>query len=406
MFQAAPLPHLSMPLRRLKIGYFALEGMNSFATVHYFYYLYFFMQQNYGFGNKANLMLAALNGLIYSVLSWYGGRFAQRFGYFTALKLGFSVMILALAAGLGIHSAAGQVGVMVFVVIGMCFTWPTLEALVSEHESPQGVQHMVGIYNIMWAGTAAVSYFIGGAILERSHSKSLFLLPMGIQFGQLALTFWLERKARALAANAEAEPAADSVQFPPELNVRPIAKARMFLRMAWLTNPFAYIAINTLIAIIPGVAHRMQLSTMAAGFCCSLWCFARLAAFVTLWRWNGWHYRFAWLLTAYITLVGSFLGILVAPNLVVLVLAQILFGTAAGLIYYSSLYYSMDLSDTKGEQGGIHEAAIGVGNFAGPAVGAASLHFFPQFAYTSAFAVTGLMFLGLCGLLGIWRSGR
>jgi MFS family permease len=395
-----------MPLRRLKAGYFALEGMNSFATVHYFYYLFFFMQQNYGFGNQANLMLAAANGLVYCFLSWFAGRFAQRFGYFTALKLGFSMMFLALAAGLGLHSAAGQVVVMVFVVIGMCFTWPTLEALVSEHESPQGVQHMVGIYNIVWAATGAVSYFIGGAILEWSHSKSLFLLPMAIQLGQLGLTVWLERKARVVTTAGETGPAPDSVQFPPALNVRPIAKARMFLRMAWLTNPFAYIAINTLIAVVPGVASRMRLSTMAAGFCCSLWCFARLGAFVTLWRWNGWHYRFGWLLTAYLTLVGSFLAILIAPNLPVLVLAQVLFGIAAGLIYYSSLYYSMDLSDTKGEQGGIHEAAIGVGNFAGPAVGAASLYFFPQLANASAFAVTGLMFLGLCGLLGIWRSGR
>ena len=41
--------------RRLKTGYFVLEGLNSFATVYYFYYFYFFMQTEFGFGNKANL---------------------------------------------------------------------------------------------------------------------------------------------------------------------------------------------------------------------------------------------------------------------------------------------------------------------------------------------------------------
>ena len=45
--------------RRLKAGYFTLEGLNSFATVYYFYYFYFFMQTEFGFGNKANLALAA-----------------------------------------------------------------------------------------------------------------------------------------------------------------------------------------------------------------------------------------------------------------------------------------------------------------------------------------------------------
>jgi hypothetical protein len=64
----------------------------------------------------------------------------------------------------------------------------------------------------------------------------------------------------------------------------------------------------------------------------------------------------------------------------------------------------MDLGDTKGEHGGIHEAAIGLGNFAGPAVGAASLYFIPQYANTGALAVSGLLLLGLAGLLGIWHN--
>ena len=142
---------------------------------------------------------------------------------------------------------------------------------------------------------------------------------------------------------------------------------------------------------------------MLAGFCCSLWCFARVAAFFVLWRWDKWHYRFRWLLTSYLALVGTFAAIVMAPNVAVLVLAQLVFGAVAGLIYYSSLFYSMDLGDTKGEHGGIHEAAIGVGNFTGPAVGAAALYFLPQYANSGTLAVSGLLLLGLGGLLAIWR---
>src|SRR5204862_1125693 len=109
-----------------------------------------------------------------------------------------------------------------------------------------------------------------------------------------------------------------------ELNLRPIVRARAFLRMAWLANPFAYIAINTLIAVMPGVAQRFGLSTTLAGYCCSVWCFARLGAFIALWRWTGWHYKFRWLLLAYFTLVASFATILLAQHVVVLVLAQLL----------------------------------------------------------------------------------
>ncbi len=88
---------------------------------------------------------------------------------------------------------------MAVTVVGMCFTWPTLEALVSEGEGFAGVQRMVGIYNMVWAGTGAVAYFTGGAMLEKLGPKSLFYVPLAIQLGQLGLTLWLESQARRAA---------------------------------------------------------------------------------------------------------------------------------------------------------------------------------------------------------------
>jgi predicted MFS family arabinose efflux permease len=391
--------------RRLKAGYFVLEGLNSFATVYYLYYFYFFMETVYGFGNRANLTLAAVNGAVYAVMAWQGGKFAQRFGYFTALKVGFVTMIGALAVGSQLHSSGGHIAVMAVTVAGICFTWPTLEALVSEGETPAGVQRMVGIYNMIWAATAAAAYFTGGAMFEKLGPKSLFYVPVAIQVIQLGLTFWLESQVRRPKVEQESRLPAAPLTSEPHLPLHSAARTRVFLNLAWLANPFAYVAINTLVAVSPGVARRLELSTMMAGFCCSIWCFSRMGAFFVLWRWNGWHYRFRWLLVSYLALVASFAGILLAPNLAVLVLAQIIFGCVTGLIYYSSLFYSMDLGDTKGEHGGIHEAAIGLGNLAGPAVGAASLYFLPQYANSGAFAVSGLLILGLGGLVTIWRRG-
>lgn len=389
--------------RQLKAGYFTLEGLNSFGTTYYFYYLYFFTQKSFGFDNKANLALAALNGAVYAVAAWCGGRYAERAGYFPALKTGFFVMLISLTAGLGVSSAVGHVLVMAGAAVGTCFTWPTLEALVSHGESRHGVQQMVGIYNVVWAAAGAVSYFCGGILLDFLGLKSLFYVPITILLIQLALTFWLEKQAAMASPAPEVSPEDDEL---PECVAHPVPGAGKFLQMAWLANPLAYISINTLLAVMPGVAGTLQLSTMQAGFCCSVWCFARLAAFALLWFWTGWHYRFRWMLSAYIIMLGTFAAILLVPNLWVLILAQLGLGSALGLIYYSSLFYSMDQSDKKGEHGGIHEAAIGVGNFAGPAVGAASLQFLPQYANSGALAVSGVLLLGLTGLLAIWRSGK
>src|SRR6266550_6177393 len=315
---------------RLKAGVLILEGSNSFATTYYLYYFYFFMQKQFGFGDKANLGLAALNGLVCAFAAWWGGRFAQRAGYFTALKLGFALMMAALMVGGQLDSPGGHVAVMLVAVIGMCFTWPTLEALVSEDETPAGLQHMIGIYNIVWAGTGALAYFIGGAMLDTLGLKSLFYVPAAVFALQLGFTMWLELEAKKPSPSRRAagfpltrpsdtlspsDGERDGVRgLLTELNPRPMTRAKAYLRMAWLTNPFAYIAINTLIAVMPGVAQRLGLSTTLAGFCCSIWCFGRLGAFFGLWFWSGWHYRFRWLLASYLALVATFAVILVVPN--------------------------------------------------------------------------------------------
>jgi predicted MFS family arabinose efflux permease len=406
--------------RKLKTWYFILEGLNSFATVYYCYYLYFYMEKAFGFGNRANLSLAALNGFICIFAAWWGGKFAQRFGNFTALKLGFFTMAAALTCGMFVQSVRGQLVVMAAMLIGMCFTWPTLEAMASEGESSAGIQKMVGLYNVVWAGTGALADFTGGMMLDKLGLKSIFYVPAAIMFIQVVITFWLARRVRfcsgpeTLAGERVGEPLTPalspsdgeretSMVLTADLNSRPIAKAKWFLRMAWLANPFAYIALNTVIAVVPGVANRLGLSATLAGFCCSVWCFARFAAFFGLWAWNGWHYRFRWLVTAYVALLGTFALIVMAPNLAMLVVAQIVFGGALGLIYYSSLFYSMDLSETKSEHGGIHEAAIGFGNFAGPAVAAGSLYFLPQYASSGVLGVCVLLLGGLAGLFAMNR---
>ena len=390
-----------MHSRQLKTGYFVIEGLNSFATIIYFYYFYFFMQKQFGFGDRANLILAAANGGCYAVFAWAGGKIAQRTGYLKTLKIGLGIVVVALLIGSQLEAAWGHIAVMLIATPGVCLTWVTLEALASEGETRSGLQHMVGVYNVTWAATGSVAYFIGGALLDRLGLRSMFWVPIGILSIQLSLAFWLESQARKSGNTGTAAPLPAEEPHP-----HPQHRAENFLRMAWLANPFAYIAINTLIAVMPGVALRLELSTTAAGFCASIWCFSRLAAFTGLWLWNGWHYRFRWLWTSFIAMVATFAAIVTAQNLTTLVVAQLVFGLATGLIYYSSLFYSMDVGETKGEHGGFHESAIGLGNFAGPAVGAISLTVWTGNPFSGAIAVSGLLLAGFCGLLTVWKRGQ
>jgi MFS family permease len=393
----SPQVHRGVTSRNLKRGCFALEALNCLATTFFFYYLYFYTEKIFHFDALHNFLLAASLGCVYAVFSIFGGRFAQSFGYFTSLRAGASIMIIAFLASSLTHSLWLTVALAMIASAGLCLTWPALEAMVSEGEPPARLQGVVGVYNCVWALVSAFAYFAGGALIQKLGFQSIFFLPAAILLLLLVLAWWLEAKVRLQPVLPE-RPSVLLLHPVKESYRSPIAPAA-FLKLAWIANPMAYLAINTIISSIPALAQRMSLSPMLAGFVCSIWLFARAGAFAALWLWPGWHYRFRFLAGAYFVMMISFAAMLLVPHLWMLVLSQLLLGPAMGLIYYSSLFYSMDVGTSrKGEHGGIHEAAIGVGNTLGPAVAAAGLKFFPARPGSGPLAVCLLLVPGLVAL--------
>lgn len=379
---------------RLKNSLFIIEGLNSLSTTYFFYYIYFLTKDKFGFTAVENFTLAAALGLVYALFAAFSGRFAQKYGYLVTLRFGILMMIAGFALQTQVHGVVGLIVLMMFANIGMCSTWPALEALVSEGEKPARLQGLLGTYNVVWAITSAFAYFTGGAMIKYWGWNSMFLVPAAIQVVELALVLWIQhhapRQTATVCSFKEIPVTHESIRSP--------ISPKTFLKMAWLANPFAYLAILTVVSIIPTLVEKFNLDTMQTGFVCSIWLFIRAGAFVLLWFWPKWHYRFRYLAGAFVALTVSFLAMLLTPALGVLIVAQIFFGLAVGLIYYSSLFYSMDVGDTKGEHGGIHEAAIGIGCFVGPAVAASGLKFFPSNPGSGAWAVTVLLMSGLGGL--------
>ena len=394
-----------MSIRQLKTGCYALTALNTLATSYYLNYLFFFLRDRFGFGNRENLWVSALHGLLYALAAWQCGKFAQRHGYFTSLKLGFAGLTFAMVGGALLDSVPGMLCTLVGYTLVLLFTWPALEALVTQNEPPARVPRMVGIYNSTWSAAAALAYFTGGKLYDTLGRGAVFWLPAAIFSGQFFLAVWLSRQAAKVKVSA-IKSATIAGQPSEAVRFRPSISAENFLKLAWLANPFAYVAVNTLFAVMPGLAQKLALSPTKVGLFCSVWLFGRLAAFFLLWQWTGWHYRFRWLAGGFAALIASFVLILLAPQLWMVVVAQIFFGFATGLIYYSSLFYSMDVGKASAEHGGLHEAAIGIGICAGPAVGAAALQFFPQHPNAGTCAVTVLLGMGWVALVLIWAQAR
>ena len=395
-----------MTHRQLKVGYFTLAGLNTLATSYYFNYLFFFLRDQFGFGNRGNLWVTALSGFIYIFAAWQCGKFAARFGRVLSLKIGFlALCAVMMASGWLVNDLVAVLALVAVYNVVLLLTWPALEALVSERETQSGVQEMVGIYNCTWADSAALAYFTGGKLYDLLGAGAVFWLPAGIFFAQFLLLLWLAKHHdRVLAATPE--PPKESYHAPESSALNQPVNPPAFLKMAWLVNPFAYVAINTLFAVMPGVAQKLSLSPTSVGLFCSVWLFGRLAAFILLWQWSGWHYRFRWLFGGFIVLIASLATILLAHQLGLVVGAQLFFGLATGLMYYSSLFYSMDVGEASSEHGGLHEAFIGAGIFLGPATGAAALTLAPQSPNAATWAVSALLTVGLGGLVWLRQDSR
>lgn len=384
-----------------KTVFFVLEGLNSLTSSYFGNYVYFLLRDDFKFDTLGNLSAAALCGFAYMLASWQGGRFAQRFGYATSVISGLGGMAASLvvgAIGMGFHCLFLILPAFLGFMASMCFVWPALEALVSDGANGRDLQKNVGIYNLVWSGAMATTYFVGGTLYERLGHASIFWLPLiilGIQF----LTIFSVGRA-AFGASHVAPHNAVPCPADDANTVHPV-RARAFLRMAWFAIPFSYVAITTVVAVIPSLAETLKLTPAQAGLLCSIWMFVRLATFITMWQWTGWHYRFRWLLGGFVGLVAGFAMLLLSHSLGFLIAAQVVFGVSIGVIYYSSLFYSMDVGDTKGEHGGLHEAMIGAGSCAGPALGALSLAFIPGSPNASVYAIATMLACGLIGLIGL-----
>src|SRR5947209_5011479 len=140
-----------MTSRRIKTIYFALAALNTLGSTWFINYLFFFLRDKFGFGNRENLWVSALHGFVYMLAAWQCGKFAQRKGFIASLKVGFAGLAIMMSIAGLLYSVPGILCALVGYTVVLLFTWPALEALVSENETQAGVQHNVGVYNCTWA---------------------------------------------------------------------------------------------------------------------------------------------------------------------------------------------------------------------------------------------------------------
>jgi MFS family permease len=351
------------PPTRLRLpDYFVIEGLNAFACTIFGSCLYFWTRARYGYSDADNLWLGSLQGLAYVLVPPLGGRLGDRWGHDHLVRAGTLGMLAATLLTWLIHLPWLPFLTLPLFIAAMSLTWPSLEAAVVLHPGRLSTPDRLGIYNLVWSALGSISFFSAGALFQFTPDAMLLAV---LVFHALQLA-WLFRPHHP-DTQSEVERA------PHRGDNIPQATKRTFKRLGWLGNGVSYLMLGGLMTLAPTLGDRLALPPSSAIWMIGALFVARAATFALLWRWPGWHYRLPWMLSALAAGPLALAVIFFAGHLLWLVPALLLLGICVGLSYYSSIYYSLDYGDEKGEHGGWHESIIGLGGLLGPLAGVGGL---------------------------------
>lgn len=385
---------------RLRVLYL-VEAMCELSIVLTTVGIYFFATHRFGWGLWENFVLAMSQGVVYLAGSLLTGKVARRIGRQRTLIL--------LCAQLAVISAAPLLSTAPIVVIPVVLLytamgascWPAIESLIADGTDAHDLSRRIGAFNFVWASVSAVALAINGALIELWPPLVFLISALCNVISIILLTTTRPVLVRRPAhAHLEPEP-------------RLLAQRKLAMWLSRIAMPAVMVAISSLLAMLPLLGVMQNLDTTAQTLVSSIWMAARWLAFVLLGAGIWWHTRPRILLGAIVLLLVAFLGITLRPGdwlgvalpwkteLAMMILWQIALGAAAGMIYVGSLYFGLVLSHGSTEQGGYHEAMIGLGSILGPAAGAMAQWHRPGDIIAGVIAVAAIIVLTLIIALGV-----
>ncbi|HET6250152.1 MAG TPA: MFS transporter [Tepidisphaeraceae bacterium] len=414
---------ISLPWRFYSVEALASAGTNLMVSG-----IYFYTADAFHWNLRQNFLLATGQGLVYVVGALLANAIGRRMGKNSALTMVYSAMsAIALLACFCADRPATVTALLLGYSFCSAIGWPLMESLVSTGVDSHALSRRISIYNVVWAGVGALMLAIEGTLIVH-WPAGVFLLP-AVAHAVSALAIWTPRAedgpapaARRAATprhgdadigEGEPLPAATSVTEsghsrictsssdgpePELLRVRTLA--------LWLSRsvlPATYVAIFSLMALMPSLPVMQQIGEESRTLLSSTWMATRLLAFLLLGFGTWWHTRPRVLLVAAFIMLGAFFGVTVRPSdlfahgsahldLCLMIGAQLALGAALGMIYSASLYFGMVLSDGSAEHGGYHEALIGIGFILGPGSGALAQWAFPTHGVNAGiYAVGGVV---------------
>ena len=336
-----------------------LTFVESLATILFERGSYFFCHdpRRLGFSDAENLALALVFGVAYAFGALTSHRVSVRLGEKRQLAitviLQFVVYVSMALWPTTLNIFLG--GLLTGLLNGQ--KWPIIESYVTAGHTPKRTARILGMFNISWALGVPVALVVAGPLIEWQ-SWGLFGLAAALNVVTLSLAALLPGRPVHLPH--------DHPERPNPGQTRRLVGLMHSGRFLMLSS---YSAMWILAALMPSIFASLGQSIPQATALSAALDITRLAIFALLGLWAGWHGRSYPLVIAMPLLLGGFSLVIFGTSLPVVIGGELMFGMAAGIIYFASLYYAIVVKNASVEAGGGHEGLIGSGFALGPLAG-------------------------------------
>lgn len=261
--------------------------------------------------------------------------------------------------------------------------WPMVESYLSGGRRGRVLRTATGRFNITWSSALVLAMLLVAPYTKTRAVEALAALGILHWVSSLILLAFM----RSPAAHED-----DDEPHPPFYGEQ-LAIFRWVLATA-------YLVLNALLPYIAVVADTLHLTSTEAVILGATWPSARVAAFIFMERWHGWHglRSMPWICCG--ILLGGFalvvlLPVLLPANLALagVILGLAVFGAAMGVIYAATLYYIMSVGAAQVEAGGSFETLIGLGYLIGPLSGLSAVWWWSGKASGSGYIETTMLVL-------------
>lgn len=349
-----------------------IVGLNSIGTGAIMNGVFFLARQRFGFDEQHNLLLGLVMGATYIIGAVGIGPVLRIFALRTGHGPRAALVLIHVAMGLLCFvplAASQRWGIWIFAFAYSPLTgalWPVIESYISGGRRGQSLRHAVGMFNLVWASAVVAAYWAMSLVLGESQQGDPSAItgdvnPMLV----IAAIGVIHILTIALVLRLSAAPArhlTDAHEPHPRVYVDLLRATRWLLVLS-------YILVCALNPILPTRLEAIGADAETGVRIASAWAISRLAVFLLMQCWHGWHGRWRTTIWAGSALAIGFAMTVLASSIPLMIAGLAVFGVGVGGVYCAALYYAMEVGGAEVEAGGKHEALIGLGYTAGPFIG-------------------------------------